>query len=77
MDVAGTGEEKQKERTPKGYIPVDILLGHEVKNFMTVIWNGWGAIGWNHLHESRWQQRKSDRLVHGPVFYIIGKTMLC
>ena len=36
-DVAGTGEGKQKESTPKGYIPADILLGHRVKNSMTVI----------------------------------------
>ena len=32
LDVSGTVDKKQKESTPKG-----ILLGHKVKNFMTVI----------------------------------------
>lgn len=43
-DVTGTGEGEQKERTPKGYTPVGILLGHKVKNLMTVIGIRWGAI---------------------------------
>ena len=37
LDVAGASEEKRKERTPKGYRPVTIFLGHRVKNSMTVI----------------------------------------
>jgi hypothetical protein len=35
LDVSGTVDKKQKESTPKGY--AGILLGHKVKNFMTVI----------------------------------------
>ena len=38
------GEDLRKGRTPKGYIPADVSLGHKVKNFMTVI-KRWGAIG--------------------------------
>lgn len=39
-DVAGTGEEGQKERTPKRWIACTFIFGHKVKNFMTVIWRG-------------------------------------
>lgn len=35
----GTEEGRGKGGTPKGRIPVYLVLGHRVKNHMTVIWN--------------------------------------
>ena len=37
LDATGAGEDVRKERTPKEHIPVIVLLGHGVKNYMTVI----------------------------------------
>lgn len=42
-DVAGTGEEKRKGRTPKDEKSWASSLGHAVKNRMTVTWEG-GAL---------------------------------
>ena len=39
LDVAGTGEEKRKEKTPKELVSCGHILGHTVKNCMTVISN--------------------------------------
>ena len=36
-DVAGTGEDKRKGRTPKGLFSCRGLLGHMINNHMTVI----------------------------------------
>ena len=38
-------KESKREARRKGIVPVAILLGHKVKSFMTVIFLGWGAIG--------------------------------
>lgn len=44
-DVAGTVEEEGKGRAPKEVFTCTIFLGHEMKNFMTVIFaKRWGAI---------------------------------
>lgn len=67
LDVEGTVEERRKESSPKGYIPVSVFLGHEVKNLMTVIAIdtgiklyvgnfGWGAI--NFCKSCRLQQKE-------------------
>ena len=37
LDVAGTVEEKRKEKTPKESEGCDRILGHTVNNCMTVI----------------------------------------
>ncbi len=39
LDVAGTEEGKRKEKTPKEYVSCGQILGHTVKNCMTVIRN--------------------------------------
>ena len=36
-DATGAGEGLRKGRAPKGHTPVSVLLGHEVKSLMTVI----------------------------------------
>lgn len=43
-DASGAGEGDGKGRTPKERISCESGLGHTVKNCMTVIYNGWGAI---------------------------------
>lgn len=37
MDVSGTGDIRRKGVTPKEYISCVCILGHMVKNYMTVI----------------------------------------
>lgn len=37
LDVSGTVDKKQKESTQERVCAEGILLGHKVKNFMTVI----------------------------------------
>jgi len=37
LDVSGTVDKKQRKVRRKGMQPEGILLGHKVKNFMTVI----------------------------------------
>lgn len=37
-DVAGTEEDRRKGIAPKGYLSCEELLGHRVKNSMTVIY---------------------------------------
>ena len=38
LDVAGTGEDGRKGRTPKGSFYSGGLLGHRMNNPVTVIW---------------------------------------
>lgn len=45
FDVTGTDEEEGKGNTPKEEMACASLLGHAVKNRMTVIRVGWCAIG--------------------------------
>lgn len=43
LDAAGAEEDMQKGKAPKEYISAYVLLGHKMKNLMTLIM-GWGAI---------------------------------
>lgn len=69
---AGTEEGRGKGGTPKGRIPVYLVLGHRVKNHMTVIWNQmkrypdrngpYKKIRWIHLYICILERRTLARL---------------